>query len=303
MLPKSKEEDNLPNVRLPKVAKIIHKMNENKRKNSFKNTIVNINSSTKNNIISNNNNKDDDDTTKSSINISINNSCIKDTINDGNNDHNNIDIEEVISASDNDEEKNSIDELDQESIESPKIPQKNYKVFNIISKPYFSDTIQTNSTCSSSSPISPSSSPKDGQLDLSSFTSFYTVCITGLNKFFTVDIYNHETQKSASFIIGILHGASGPGVFLGLLPALKLSKFSASLIYLLSFTISSTLSMGIFSLGYTSITKCVSKRVGTDRVELFISLFSAFLSIFFGLFWFLTTILFPESFFNLNNYV
>lgn len=177
------------------------------------------------------------------------------------------------------------------------------KYFNITSKQdiQFSETFSTTFTNDSFS--SNESNPYEHTIDLSSFTSFYTVCIDGFNRIFTVDIYNHDTQKSAAFFIGILHGASGPGVFLGLLPAIKLSEFSASLIYLLVFTISSTLSMGLFSLAYTSITKCISKKVGTDRVELFISIFSAFLLLLFGFFWLTTTILFPYSPFNFNNHV
>lgn len=90
-------------------------------------------------------------------------------------------------------------------------------------------------------------------------------------------------QRLLAFLIGIVHGIAGPGAILGVLPAIEMQGLESSALYLLSFVVTSTLSMGIFAAVYGE----VSKRIGStaEGVELCVSLFSASLSIVVGIVW------------------
>jgi hypothetical protein len=98
-----------------------------------------------------------------------------------------------------------------------------------------------------------------------------------------VELKDPHSQRVLAFIIGIVHGVAGPGAILGVLPAVEMQNWQSSCIYLSSFIITSTLSMGTFAALYGEL----SKRIGStaECVELLVSLFSASLSIGVGILW------------------
>lgn len=98
-----------------------------------------------------------------------------------------------------------------------------------------------------------------------------------------LDMHDTTTQKVVSFSIGVLHGVAGPGAILGVLPAVEMQSWRASTLYLGSFVIASTLSMGAFAALYGELTK----RMGStaESVELGLRVFSASLSIVVGVLW------------------
>jgi len=104
-----------------------------------------------------------------------------------------------------------------------------------------------------------------------------------------VDMHDPTTQRIISFSIGLLHGVAGPGVILGVLPAVEMQNWRYSFVYLGSFILSSTLSMGAFAALYGELTK----RVGAtaESVELGLSVFSATLSIIVGTVWLVLSLL------------
>ena len=91
------------------------------------------------------------------------------------------------------------------------------------------------------------------------------------------------TQRCISFCIGILHGVAGPGAILGVLPAVEMQSLRASSIYLGSFIVASTLSMGTFAALYGELTK----RLGStaEFIELGLRVFSSSLSVIVGILW------------------
>lgn len=93
------------------------------------------------------------------------------------------------------------------------------------------------------------------------------------------------TQRLVAFIIGIVHGIAGPGGMLGVVPAVEMKNWHSSTLYLTSFTISSTLCMGIFAAIFGEITKRAGSTSG--YVELLINIFSSLLSIIVGFIWIL----------------
>ena len=106
-----------------------------------------------------------------------------------------------------------------------------------------------------------------------------------------IDMKDPVVTRFVSLIIGLLHGAAGPGHILGILPAIEMENLKSSLTYLVSFVLSSTLSMALFSAIYGEATK----RLGaaSDYIELSLSLFSGTCSVICGTIW-LTTSLFSQ---------
>jgi predicted membrane protein len=104
-----------------------------------------------------------------------------------------------------------------------------------------------------------------------------------------IDMHDPYTQRIISFCIGLLHGVAGPGGILGVLPAVEMQRWSSSVLYLGSFIVTSTLSMGVFAALYGEITR----RLGTttESMELYLSIFSSAMSIIVGCIWFVLSVL------------
>lgn len=104
-----------------------------------------------------------------------------------------------------------------------------------------------------------------------------------------VDMHDPYTQRIVSFAIGLLHGVAGPGGILGVLPAVEMQNYQSSFLYLSSFIIASTLSMGTFAALYGELTK----RIGAtaENVELGLNIFSSAMSIIVGTIWFVLSLL------------
>ncbi len=84
--------------------------------------------------------------------------------------------------------------------------------------------------------------------------------------------------------IGIIHGVAGPGGVLGVIPAVELHNWKLAIIYLGTFCLSSTLTMGTFAALYGSCSSYVSQRDSATmgyRMEMF----SSGLSVFVGVLW------------------
>lgn len=97
------------------------------------------------------------------------------------------------------------------------------------------------------------------------------------------DLKDPTIQRIVAFIIGTVHGIGGPGGVLGVLPAVELNDWSAAVLYLVSFVLSSTVCMGGFAAFYGEATK----RLGAtaDIVEFVLNLFSCGLSVVVGAIW------------------
>eukprot|EP01033_Poteriospumella_lacustris_P002205 gene2205-1610_t len=104
-----------------------------------------------------------------------------------------------------------------------------------------------------------------------------------------INMQDPSTQRILSFAIGLLHGVAGPGGILGVLPAVEMQKWTSSVLYLGSFIIASTLSMGTFAAMYGEGTR----RLGatTEMMELGLSVFSSGMSIVVGVIWFVFSVL------------
>lgn len=104
-----------------------------------------------------------------------------------------------------------------------------------------------------------------------------------------VDMRDPLTQRIASFSIGILHGVAGPGGILGVLPAVEMTSWQASIVYLGSFVVASTLSMGAFAALYGEATK----RIGAAQFffDFVVRVFSSSMSIIVGVIWFVLAVL------------
>jgi hypothetical protein len=104
-----------------------------------------------------------------------------------------------------------------------------------------------------------------------------------------INMRDPMTQRLLSFSIGILHGVAGPGAILGVLPAVEMQSVKAASIYLGSFIIASTISMGAFAALYGEATK----RLGStaESVELILRVFSSSLSVVVGVLWLVLSIL------------
>eukprot|EP00934_Nitzschia_sp_Nitz4_P008666 Nitzschia sp. Nitz4//scaffold18_size181773//6804//7904//NITZ4_001889-RA/size181773-snap-gene-0.266-mRNA-1//-1//CDS//3329539933//8656//frame0 len=89
------------------------------------------------------------------------------------------------------------------------------------------------------------------------------------------------TQVWALFA-GIFHGLAGPGGVLGVIPAVQLHDAKLATVYLATFCISSTLTMGCFACLYGWFSLGVGKRA---NLEFQIHCFSSGFSIFVGVAW------------------
>jgi len=91
------------------------------------------------------------------------------------------------------------------------------------------------------------------------------------------------SNQFLSICIGIVHGISGPGGVLGVIPAVQLHNLTLSVVYLGSFCITSILVMGCFAAMYGM---CSSRISESSRVvEIRMEIFSSSLSILVGSMW------------------
>lgn len=114
-------------------------------------------------------------------------------------------------------------------------------------------------------------------VDVSSFGCFRTL-IGRITKIST---------RTMAVCAGVIHGLAGPGGVLGVIPAVQLHNARLAAIYLGSFCVSSTLTMGVFAILYgTCSSRLVDREASnTSRRELRIECISASLSILVGLLW------------------
>jgi hypothetical protein len=114
-------------------------------------------------------------------------------------------------------------------------------------------------------------------------------CIEECQGCFFVDLHDPFVQRILSFSVGLLHGIAGPGAVLGVLPAVEMRQWSSSVIYLGSFIVASTLSMGCFAALYGESTK----RLGAtaDTLELGLKIFSSAMSVIVGSIWLVLSVL------------
>jgi hypothetical protein len=97
------------------------------------------------------------------------------------------------------------------------------------------------------------------------------------------NLKDNTTQRIVAFVIGVVHGIAGPGGMLGVVPAVEMKSLYSSILYLTSFTVSSTLCMGIFAAVFGEMTRRAGSTSGL--MELLINLFSSLLSIAVGATW------------------
>ena len=85
----------------------------------------------------------------------------------------------------------------------------------------------------------------------------------------------------------IVHGLAGPGGVLGLVPAVQLHNVPLAVIYLGTFCLCSTLTMGFVAFGYGACSSRVSNigEQGRHRREFLIACLSSGLSIVVGVVW------------------
>lgn len=92
----------------------------------------------------------------------------------------------------------------------------------------------------------------------------------------------HFSSPTLAFLAGIVHGLTGPGGVLGVIPAVQLHDWKLASVYLSSFCISSTLTMGCFASLYGLCTSSVGKK---GNIEFQVHCFSSILSILVGITW------------------
>lgn len=104
-----------------------------------------------------------------------------------------------------------------------------------------------------------------------------------------IDLHDPFVQRVLSFSVGLLHGVAGPGAVLGVLPAVEMRKWTSSCLYLGSFIVASTLSMGTFAALYGESTK----RLGAtaEVIELGLNVFSSMMSVIVGTTWLCLSVL------------
>lgn len=96
------------------------------------------------------------------------------------------------------------------------------------------------------------------------------------------DVSRRISVRSLAVLAGIIHGLAGPGGVLGVIPAVQLHDWKLASIYLASFCLSSTLTMGCFASSYGLISSKIGEKA---HVEFQIHCFSSVLSILVGLTW------------------
>lgn len=111
--------------------------------------------------------------------------------------------------------------------------------------------------------------------------------------FFSVDEEPLETSPSQTYtarvttgmmalVAGIIHGLAGPGGVLGVIPAIQMHDAKLAAVYLGSFCLSSTLTMGIFAVFYGTSTVKLGKRLNSEYL---VEMVSASFSIVVGVLW------------------
>jgi hypothetical protein len=99
-----------------------------------------------------------------------------------------------------------------------------------------------------------------------------------------LDMQDKATQRMVSLAMGLLHGVAGPGGILGVLPAVEMQHWQSSTIYLSSFIVGSTVSMGCFASLYGEATRRLGASAG-EPVEMGLSVFSSLASVLVGVVW------------------
>jgi cytochrome c biogenesis protein CcdA len=90
-------------------------------------------------------------------------------------------------------------------------------------------------------------------------------------------------SRLLSFGTGIIHGCTGPGGILGVIPAAELHDWNKSLLYLAVFCLMSIVTMGVFGCLYGALTKRAS--MGMRHVNHYLRIFSSLLAMVVGLLW------------------
>jgi len=104
-----------------------------------------------------------------------------------------------------------------------------------------------------------------------------------------IDMRDPLVQRIVSFAIGLLHGVAGPGGVLAVFPTVQMTKWQHASVYLGSFIVASTFSMGVFASLFGEITK----RIGAsaESVELALRIASSAMSVIVGAVWLTLSIL------------
>jgi len=112
-----------------------------------------------------------------------------------------------------------------------------------------------------------------------------------------IDMRDPLTQRIVSFAIGLLHGFAGPGGVLAVFPTVQMTSWKSASLYLGSFIISSTFSMGVFASFFGETTRRLG--AGAESVELGLRIFSSVMSVVVGVVWLTLSILGKlENFFH-----
>jgi hypothetical protein len=94
------------------------------------------------------------------------------------------------------------------------------------------------------------------------------------------------SAKTLAIFVGIVHGFAGPGGVLGVIPAVQLKDPKLSTLYLSSFCISSTITMGCYATLYGMCSSRLASSGGnTSKRDFVIECLSAGLSIVVGILW------------------
>jgi hypothetical protein len=101
--------------------------------------------------------------------------------------------------------------------------------------------------------------------------------------FIISDIDDPASQSALALCVGVLQGIAGPGGLLGVLPAVEMKEKWASVLYLLSFIVVSTLCMGVFAAMYGEATRRLGDISGT--IEFCVNISSCALSVVVGTLW------------------
>lgn len=107
--------------------------------------------------------------------------------------------------------------------------------------------------------------------------------------FWELDTKDPLTQRLASVVMGLLHGTAGPMGVLAVLPTVEMTRWQSSCIYLGSFVVASTISMGFFAACFGEVTRRIGARA--ESVEYGLRLFSSFAAIVVGAVWLSLSIL------------
>jgi hypothetical protein len=91
--------------------------------------------------------------------------------------------------------------------------------------------------------------------------------------------------KCYSIFIGIIHGISGTGAILGILPAASLHNSSKTTVYLVSFFTSSVLSMGIYAVSWSKINSYIKDIGKTKLYHFYMQFIMSTLTIGIGILW------------------